>query len=84
MAKTFRPWEVDLEIDRVWMLPPTVRKLVPEGHVALDGTKIKANASRHKAMSYGRMKQTEPRLAAEVAGWFEDAERIDAERQGAA
>lgn len=49
------------------------------GHVALDGTKVKANASKHKAMSYGRMKQTEPRLAAEVAGWFEDAERIDTE-----
>jgi len=31
--------------------------LVKLGHVALDGTKIKANASKHKAMSYGRMKQ---------------------------
>jgi len=29
--------------------------LVKLGHVALDGTKIKANASKHKAMSYGRM-----------------------------
>ena len=53
--------------------------LVKLGHVALDGTKVKANASKHKAMSYGRMKQTEPRLAAEVAGWFEDAERTDTE-----
>jgi transposase len=33
--------------------------LVRLGHVALDGTKIKANASRHKAMSYARMEQTE-------------------------
>src|SRR6195952_5581510 len=41
--------------------------LVKLGHVAVDGTKLKANASRHKAMSYGRMKQTEPKLAAEVA-----------------
>ena len=32
------------------------------GHVALDGTKIKANASRHKAMSYGRMKRPRPKL----------------------
>ncbi len=53
--------------------------LVKLGHVALDGTKVKANASKRKAMSYGRMKKTEPRLASEVAGWFEDAERIDTE-----
>src|SRR6266700_2462527 len=33
--------------------------LVKLGHVALDGTKIKANASRHKAMSYGRMEERE-------------------------
>jgi len=33
------------------------------GHVALDGTKIKANAGINKAMSYGRMKEAEPRLA---------------------
>lgn len=52
--------------------------LVKLGHVALDGTKIHANASRHKAMSYGRMKEAEKQLAAEVAKWFEEAERIDA------
>ncbi len=40
--------------------------LVKLGHVALDGTKIKANASKHKAMSYGRMKQAALALAAEV------------------
>ena len=40
--------------------------LVELGHVAVDGTKLKANASRHKAMSYGRMKSAEPALAAEV------------------
>ena len=38
--------------------------LVKLGHVALDGTKIRANASKHKAMSYGRMKQREAELAA--------------------
>ena len=52
--------------------------LVKLGHVALDGTKIKANASKHKAMSYGRMARAEAELAAEVAGWFEHAEREDA------
>ena len=41
--------------------------LVKLGHVALDGTKLRANASKHKAMSYGRMKQAEPKLTAEVA-----------------
>jgi transposase len=41
--------------------------LVSLGHVALDGTKIRANASKHKAMSYGRMQAAEPELAAEVA-----------------
>jgi transposase len=51
--------------------------LVRLGHVAIDGTKLKANASRHKAMSYGRMKQSETRLAAEVAGWLGQAERAD-------
>ena len=35
--------------------------LVKLGHVALDGTKVKANASRHKAMSYKRMKEKEAR-----------------------
>lgn len=51
--------------------------LVKLGHVAVDGTKLKANASRHKAMSYGRMKTSEPRLAAEVAGWLAQAEAAD-------
>src|SRR5215470_18974506 len=40
--------------------------LVQLGHVALDGTKLKANASKHKAMSYARMEETERRLEAEV------------------
>ena len=38
--------------------------LVRLGHVSLDGTKVRANASKHKAMSYGRMKQKEPVLEA--------------------
>lgn len=51
--------------------------LVQLGHVALDGTKVRANASKHKAMSYRRMQQAEAELAAEVAGWFERAEAVD-------
>ena len=53
--------------------------LVKLGHVALDGTRVKANASKHKAMSYKRMKETDARLKAEIDSWFEEAERIDAE-----
>ena len=56
--------------------------LVKLGHVALDGTKIKANASKHKAMSYGRMKRAEAALAAEVAGWLERAAAADAADDG--
>jgi transposase len=51
--------------------------LVKLGHVALDGTRIKANASKHKAMSYGRMVQAEAALAQEVAGWLAAAEAAD-------
>jgi hypothetical protein len=47
------------------------------GHVAVDGTKLRANASRHKAMSYGRMKTSEPKLAAQVAEWLRRAEAAD-------
>lgn len=52
--------------------------LVKLGHVALDGTKVKANASKHRGMSYDRMKKAEPELAAEVAEWFAKAEAADA------
>jgi transposase len=51
--------------------------LVKLGHVALDGSKIKANASKHKAMSYGRMVEAEAALAAEVAGWLAAADAQD-------
>ena len=53
--------------------------LVKLGHVALDGTKIKANASKHKAMSYERMKKREAELQAEVDRWLAAAEAADAE-----
>ena len=53
--------------------------LVKLGHVALDGTKIKANASKHKAMSYGHMKKRQAELQAEVDRWLAAAEAADAE-----
>jgi len=53
--------------------------LVKLGHVALDGTKVKANASRHKAMSYERMKKREAEFKAEVDRWLEAAEAADHE-----
>src|SRR5678815_3168065 len=51
--------------------------LVKLGHVALDGTRMRANAGKHKSMSYGGMKKREAELAAEIQGWFEEAERMD-------
>jgi transposase len=53
--------------------------LVKLGHVALDGTKVKANASKHKAMSYERMKRREAELGREVDRWLKAAEAADAE-----
>ena len=60
-------------------------KLVGLGSLALDGTKLRANASRHKAMSYERMGKAETRLEAEiaairanVAALFAEAEQVDA------
>jgi len=47
------------------------------GHVALDGTKIQANASKHAAMSYGRMRKAEPDLAALVEEWLDTSQRTD-------
>ena len=49
------------------------------GRVALDGSKVKANASKHKAMSYGRMQEDEKRLKEEVKRLLEQAEAMDAE-----
>jgi transposase len=47
------------------------------GTIALDGTKVKANASRHKAMSYDRMKTEEERLKQEIAKLLADAQASD-------
>jgi transposase len=53
------------------------------GHVALDGTKIKANASKHKAMSYERMEKRAAELEAEVERWLSADEAADAEEDKA-
>src|SRR5712692_5904708 len=61
-------------------------KLVGLGTLALDGTKLRANASRHKAMSYERMVKAEAQLEAEISALranvralLEEAEAVDAE-----
>jgi len=56
--------------------------LVQLGHVALDGTKLRANASKHKAMSYGRMKEKIGELEAQVAQLLAAAEAVDAAEYG--
>jgi transposase len=53
--------------------------MVNLGHIALDGTKLKASASKYKAMSYGRMKQEEERLEREIEDLIKQAEAVDTE-----
>jgi len=51
--------------------------LVKLGHVSLDGTKVKANASKHKAMSYARMEKKAEELEAEVRRLLQEAQAVD-------
>jgi transposase len=51
--------------------------LVKLGHVAIDGTKIKANASKYQTMTYAGLSAAEQRLAAEVTRLLAEAERVD-------
>jgi len=51
--------------------------LVKLGHVSLDGTKVRANASKHKAMSYGRMEKKAEELEAEVKRLLAEAQAVD-------
>ena len=57
--------------------------MVNLGHIALDGTKLKANTSKHKAMSYGRMKEEEKRLEREIDELMQQAEAVDREEDEA-
>ncbi len=52
--------------------------LVKLGHVAIDGTKIQGNASKHKAMSYGRMRESEKKLQEQVEELLQRAAAVDA------
>lgn len=58
-------------------------KLASLGHISLDGSKFKANTSKHKAMSYGRLKEKEQALCAEIDELIEKAKRCDQEEDKA-
>jgi transposase len=57
--------------------------VVQLGALAVDGTKVKANASKHKAMSYGRMRDEEARLREQIAALTAQAEASDAAEDAA-
>ena len=57
--------------------------MIKLGNLAVDGSKFRANASRHKAMSYGYMKKDVERLKQEVAALLEQAEQTDGEQDAA-
>jgi len=57
--------------------------LVKLGNLSTDGTKMKANASRHKAMSYGYMQKSIAKLEAEIEQLLKQAEQVDAEQDAA-
>jgi hypothetical protein len=59
------------------LLPAREMKLVKLGHIALDGTKVKANASKHKALSYAHAKKIEAQLTLEVSALTAQAEATD-------
>jgi len=52
-------------------------KLIRFGHISLDGSKVKANASKHKAMSYGRMQKKKDELEREVEELLKKANEVD-------
>jgi transposase len=56
--------------------------LVKLGHISLDGTKVKANASKHKAMSYGRMDKSIAELEAQVKQLLDEAQTVDETEDG--
>lgn len=58
-------------------------ELASLGHISLDGSKFKANTSKHKAMSYGRLKEKEQALCAEIETLIEQAKRCDQEEDRA-
>ena len=78
LSTRVHPWAYDREMyQRRNEIERLFRRLM--GHVALGGTKVRANASKHKAMSYKRMKEKEAQLAAEVAELLRRAQEADEE-----
>ena len=81
MPTTFRPYDPD----QMLLMPPALRDWLPAGHLAhhvsdlVDGTKVRASASKRKAMSYKRMVEEEKRLEAEIDRLVGRAGRVDAE-----
>ena len=53
--------------------------MVSLGHVSLDGSKFKADTSKHKAMSYGRLKEKERALTEQIEGLIQKADQCDSE-----
>ncbi len=51
--------------------------LVKLNHVSVDGTRVKANASKHRAMSYGHMLAEDDRIRKDIERWFEEVEKTD-------
>ena len=58
-------------------------KLASLGHISLDGSKFQGNSSKHKAMSYGRLKEKEQALSKEIDNLIEKASRSDKEEDQA-
>jgi transposase len=58
-------------------------KLASLGHISLDGSKFKADTSKHKAMSYARLKEQEQSLCAEIEALIDQASRCDQEEDQA-
>ena len=58
-------------------------KLASLGHISLDGSKFQADSSKHKAMSYQRLKEKEQALTEEIDALIEQASRCDAEEDRA-
>jgi transposase len=55
--------------------------LAPLGHIRLDGSKFKADTSKHKAMSYQRLKEKEQQLTEEIEALIAQAARCDQEEE---
>jgi hypothetical protein len=76
LRQTHLPALAALFAQVLWLCQRT--GLVKLGHLALDGTKVLANASKHTAMSYGRMAEAERKPEQAIAALLAEAQRVDA------